>query len=239
MRVIFGLRILISTLQTLIIIVILTAAQNTAAQKVQSQPANPETTKTPDPKGTPPGNQPSGQTGTGQPPPGQTQTGQAPKGQTPKAETPKVTKPAAALCRSPDQQIEYLLTQGDLGKVESEIAAIKTKLRGFEVEVADRTVKIAHYDKVINGKEELFDEEKAASIMPAAAGKVGTGFPKRSCSNKRMTLESDSTPLNQTLAAIMFARILRVTSRSVAIAKRTRDPYAVSHERGTGADSFT
>jgi hypothetical protein len=28
---------------------------------------------------------------------------------------------------------------------------------------------------------------------------VGTGFPKRSCSHKKITLESDSTPLNQTL----------------------------------------
>jgi hypothetical protein len=44
----------------------------------------------------------------------------------------------------------------------------------------------------------LLDE--ALADQRALSGKVETGFPKRSCSNKKITLESDSTRLNQTLA---------------------------------------
>jgi hypothetical protein len=205
MRVIFGLRLLLSTLQTLIIILVLTAAQN-----VQSQPANPETTKTPDAKVTPPGNQPTGQTGTGQPPSGQTQTGQLPKGQTPKGETPPVTKPAdtpAALCRTPAQEHDYQMAQAELKQMMGDINMLRNSILDKQETARDLANKIAHYDRVISGKEELFDEEKADHIVPAAAKvdtKADLDAQTREIDEEKKKLEAkmaEAYPLTEKIAA--------------------------------------
>jgi hypothetical protein len=216
-------RFLLRTIQTLTIFLTLTTVQS-----VRSQTTNPP--KTPDVKGAPAGNQSAGQTGTGQTPSGQTQTGQTPSGQTQtgqtqtgqtqtgqtptgqtaKGETPTVTKPAgtpAALCRSPEQEHDYRMAQFELKQMMGDIAMLRDSIRNMQETARDLTNKIAHYDKVINGKEELFDEEKADHIVPAAAKvdtKTDLDAQNREIDDEKKKLEAkmaEAYPLTEKIAA--------------------------------------
>jgi hypothetical protein len=209
MRVNSARRFLLRTVQTLTILLTLTAAQS-----VRSQTTNPP--KTPDAKGAPAGNQSGGQTGAGQTSSGQTQTGQTGTGQTPTGQTQTgqtqtgqtQTKPAdkpAALCRSPQQEHDYQLAQAELKGILADADLLRQGIHDMEETARDLTNKIAHYDKVIGGKEELYDEEKADHIVPAAA-KVDTQAQldeqKRDIDDEKKKLETKYTEAGPVQAKI-------------------------------------